>query len=329
METSADRIEQSLAQHKAPARVVGGVVTPQIVQFHLAPMPGVRIGKISALAEELALVLNCKSVRVYRSGSQVHIEMPRVHHGVVSLLSLCDEIEEMNAGIAVLGRDKEGLPLLLRVVSSDVVHTLVCGATGSGKTALMRSLLASLAYFASPTDLRLLLVDPKGHGLGVLQTLPHVLGAVIADHGEAALRLRELVAEMERRDRAHINRPLLVLAIDELADLLQTGGKTVEQALTRLSQRGREAGIHLVAATQKPTATLVGSAMRANFPVRLVGAVSSRDEARYASGIVDSGAETLAGHGDFILVAKGASLRFQAAWVSTGEIDQIRQRWGP
>ncbi len=136
----------------------------------------------------------------------------------------------------------------------------------------------------------------------------------------AVERLRWLVAEMERRDQTGENRPALVVAVDELADLLQTGGAAVEAMLTRLAQRGREAGVHLVACTQKPTAALIGGAMKANFPVRLVGAVASRDEARYATGVTESGAEKLAGKGDFLLVAKGEALRFQAAWVGAEDL---------
>jgi S-DNA-T family DNA segregation ATPase FtsK/SpoIIIE len=116
---------------------------------------------------------------------------------------------------------------------------------------------------------------------------------------------------------------VLVVAIDELADLLQTGGREVEAILTRISQRGREAGIHLVACTQKPTSALIGSAIKANFPVRLVGAVASKDEARYASGVSDSGAEKLQGKGDFLLVCKGEMVRFQAAWLGPKELGQI------
>ena len=115
----------------------------------------------------------------------------------------------------------------------------------------------------------------------------------------------------------------MVVAVDELADLLQTGGAETEASLTRISQRGREAGIHLVACTQKPTAELIGGAMKANFPVRLVGAVASRDEARYAAGIADSGAEKLEGKGDFLLVAKGETVRFQAAWIGPRDLAAV------
>jgi S-DNA-T family DNA segregation ATPase FtsK/SpoIIIE len=145
------------------------------------------------------------------------------------------------------------------------------------------------------------------------------------DGPSAIARLRWLVQEMERRDAAQVSLPVLVVAVDELADLLQTGGSEVEALLTRLSQRGREAGIHLVAATQKPTAALIGAAMKANFPVRLVGAVASRDEARYASGITDSGAEKLEGKGDFLLITKGEQVRFQAAWLGPNDLNEITE----
>jgi S-DNA-T family DNA segregation ATPase FtsK/SpoIIIE len=148
----------------------------------------------------------------------------------------------------------------------------------------------------------------------------------VATPTEGAIRLTEVVSEMERRDHANQRTPLLVVAIDELADLLQTGGKVVEGAISRLAQRGREAGIHLVACTQKPTAALIGGAMKANFPVRLVGAVASRDEARYATGMRESGAEKLEGKGDFLLIARGDALRFQAAWIGPEDLPTIQAK---
>ena len=142
----------------------------------------------------------------------------------------------------------------------------------------------------------------------------------------SAVELTRVVDEMERRDRGHISKPLLIVAVDELADLLQTGGKVAEAALTRLAQRGREAGIHLLCCTQKPSASLIGSAIKANFPVRLVGNVAGRDEARYASGISDSGAETLEGKGDFLLITRGEATRFQAAWISETELQDLTRQ---
>ena len=222
--------------------------------------------------------------------------------------------------------EQNGTPLLLRLSAPDVAHVLIAGTTGSGKTALARTLLTSLAMHNRQGELQLILIDPKGRGFAPLAQLPHVLGEVAATPQVAVQRLRWLVQEMERRDQANVSRPVLIVAVDELADLLQTGGAAVEAMLTRLNQRGREAGIHLVACTQKPTAALIGGAMKANFPIRLVGAVASRDEARYAAGTNESGAEKLEGKGDFLLVAKGEVVRFQAAWIGPQDLQKITTR---
>jgi S-DNA-T family DNA segregation ATPase FtsK/SpoIIIE len=186
--------------------------------------------------------------------------------------------------------------------------------------------LASLAMHNRQSQVQLVLIDPKGRGLAPLGGLPHILGEVAVTPEQIKARLNWLAAEMERRDRTGGTRPVLVVAVDELADLLITCGKQAEALLTRLAQRGREAGIHLVACTQKPTAELIGGAMKANFPVRLVGAVASRDEARYASGITDSGAEKLGGKGDFLLVSKGELVRFQAAWLGRKDLETVKEK---
>ena len=320
LERSADQIEAVLSRHKADGIVLGGVVAPRFIQFHVRPAPSVRVHRIVALAEEIALALGCASARVVRSGSVVHVEIPRPLDAPVRLLRLVETLgREIPPYTAVLGVEETGQPLLLRLPAPDVVHLLIVGMTGSGKSALARTILASLALCNAPESLRIVLIDPKQRGFAPLAHLPHVVGGVIADVPAALTRLRVVAQEMERRDKEGVSTPLLVAAIDELADLLQTGGKTAEATLTRLAQRGREAGIHLVACTQKPTAQLIGGAMKANFPVRLVGAVATRDEARYASGVPDSGAEKLGGRGDFLLVAKGEVSRFQAAWIGESE----------
>lgn len=323
LDAQADRIEAVLARHQVVVQVTGGLITPRFVQFQVSTHLGTKINKIASLAEEIALALGCRAVRIYRQASAVHVEVPRREPQPVRLLALCRSLQQTPAFTAVLGLEESGAPLLLRLISPDVTHVLIAGTTGSGKTALARTLLTSLAMHNDPDQLRLILMDPKGRGFGALRALPHVQTDV-AQSGEAMLaQLRALVAEMEARDQAMINRPLLVIAVDELADLLQTGGKVVEAMLTRLAQRGREAGMHLVACTQKPTAALIGGAMKANFPVRLVGAAASRDEARFASGIPDSGAEKLEGKGDFLLIAKGEPVRFQAAWLGPEDLAHI------
>jgi S-DNA-T family DNA segregation ATPase FtsK/SpoIIIE len=323
LDAQADQIEYVLAHFKIQGCVTGGVVTPRFIQYHLATSLSTRVNKVAALAQELALALGCRDVRVYRQQGAIHVEVPRPQGEPVRLIPLCQRLGNTPAATAVLGVAESGAPLLLRLVSPDVVHVLLAGTTGSGKTALARTMLVSLAMHNTPADLRLMLIDPKQRGFAPLQGLPHVEGGVIHSQQAAVDRLRLLVGEMERRDREQISAPIIVVAVDELADLLQTGGKTVETLLSRLAQRGREAGIHLLACTQKPSASLIGAAMKANFPVRLVGAVASREEARYATGLTDSGAERLEGKGDFLLIAKGKAIRFQAAWLGAADVAQV------
>ncbi|MEZ4861361.1 MAG: DNA translocase FtsK [Caldilineaceae bacterium] len=326
LEMQADRIEAVLARHKVSGRVNGGVVTPRFVRFKLTTQMGTKVTKVASLAEEIALALGKREAKVYRQGAVINVEVPRTKPEPVRLLPLCQRLRTVPAVTGVLGLEANGTPLLLRLTAPDVTHVLIAGTTGSGKTALARSLLTSLAMHNRQSDLQLILIDPKGRGFRPLATLPHVLGDIATTATDAIQRLRWLVQEMERRDQAQQSRPILVVAVDELADLLQTGGREVEAILTRLSQRGREAGIHLVACTQKPTAELIGGAMKANFPVRLVGAVASRDEARYASGLKDSGAEKLEGKGDFLLIAKGEQVRFQAAWLGPQDLTRIHSK---
>ncbi|HIQ04877.1 MAG TPA: DUF87 domain-containing protein [Anaerolineae bacterium] len=334
LDLQASRIEAVLASHKVSGRVWGGRVTPRFVQFELTTGLGVKVAKVSSLAEEIALSLGVRSARVYRKRDTIQVEVPREHPEPVLFLSLCRVLQEVPRVSALLGLDEEGMPLLLRFPSPDVAHVLVAGTTGSGKTALMRCMLLSLVMFNRQADVQLLLIDPKGHGLAPLARVPHLLRPVVTEVEDVPQTLRWLLNEMERRDQegmrnGRLGRPAaphLVVAVDELADLIQTGGREVEAMLTRLAQRGREAGIHLLAATQKPSAAAIGSLLKANFPVRVVGSVTSAEEAKLASGMPGTGAERLTGAGDFILVARGELIRFQAAWMSLGEIKQVVAR---
>ena len=323
LEMQADRIEEVLARHKVSSRVSGGTVTPRYVRFHIQADLGTKVSKVAALAEEIALALGKREARVYRKGGEINVEVPRVQAEPVRLLPLCSRLAVLPPVTAVLGVEENGTPLLLRLSAPDVAHVLIAGTTGSGKTALARTLLTSLAMHNRQGDVQLVLIDPKGRGFRPLAHLPHVLGNIASSPEDVNQRLHWLVQEMERRDLRQISRPALIIAVDELADLLQTGGREAEALVTRLGQRGREAGLHLVACTQKPTSSLIGGAIKANFPVRLVGAVAGKDEARYATGVTDSGAEKLEGKGDFLLVSKGDLIRFQAAWLGPSELEQI------
>jgi S-DNA-T family DNA segregation ATPase FtsK/SpoIIIE len=311
----ADRIERVLASHRVPVRVHGGSVTPRWVRFLLTPAPGAKVSTVRNLSEELAMALGADDVRVARDGESIAVEVPRTDAEPVRLLPLLRNVPSLPALTACLGITDDGRPLLLRLPSADVAHVLVAGTTGSGKTELMRSLLVSLALTNRQSRLQLALIDPKQRGFLPLAGLPHLMDDIATDVQAAQALLERLVAEMERRDREGISAPRIIVAVDELLDVLQMGGKPVETLLTRIAQRGREAGLHLVAGAQKPSSTALGPMLKANFPVRLVGRVGSAEDARVASGVAGTNAEKLLGRGDFILIAAGQTIRFQAAWL--------------
>ncbi len=354
LEFQADRIETVLRVHKVPARVSGGTVTPRWVRFRVLPAVGAKISRIKGLSEELAAALDAPSCRISRQGATVNVEVPRRDPQPVRLLPLLRQLTEntsmpdpmVSAPIppitATLGLAEDGTPLLIRLPSPDVAHILVAGTTGSGKTALLQTMIMSLAMTNAPppgapnragdhSGMGLVLIDPKGRAFRPFDALPHLARPVIWRVEEAEEALHSLVRLMERRGGIEMERPPggwqhlhphIVVFIDELADLLMTGGRAIQHALTRLTQRGREAGIHVVAATQKPTSAVLGPLVKANFPVRLVGRVTSAEDARTATGWSGTGAERLTGQGDFLAVAEGRVLRFQAAYISPVEIQQ-------
>jgi S-DNA-T family DNA segregation ATPase FtsK/SpoIIIE len=330
-EFQADRIEAVLMVHKVAARVTGGTVTPRWVEFQVLPAVGAKISKIKGLSEEMAAALNAPSVRISRRGAAVAVEVPRDDPRPVRLLPLLRQVSKPPPVTAILGLAQDGAPLLIRLPSPDVAHVLVAGTTGSGKTALLQAMILSLVLrHSSPRELTLCLVDPKGRAFGLFAGLPH-LARPVCGMDEAPELLRSLVHLMVQRDARRESSPVVVVIIDELADLLIVGGKSVQTALTRLTQRGREAGIHVVAATQKPTAAVLGPLVKANFPVRIVGRVTSIEDARTATGWGGTGAERLMGRGDFVAVAEGRVIRFQGAHVSEGEIRDVlaRRGWEP
>lgn len=328
LEFQADRIEAVLHMHRVPARVTGGTVTPRRVRFQVLPALGAKISKIKGLSEELAAALDTPDCRIARRGAAIDVEIPRDDPELVRLIPLLRRLkgEVVPPATAVLGLADDGAPLLIRLPSPDVAHVLVAGTTGSGKTTLLETMIVSLVMMNRPDDLSLVLLDPKGRGFSVFDRLPHLARPVIRHVGEAKEALHSLLRLMERReeqgtgDRSH-----LVVVMDELADALMTGGCDVQEPLTRLLQRGRDAGIHIVGATQKPTASVLGSLVQANFPVRLVGRVASASDARVASGWSGTGAERLDGRGDFVAVAEGRVRRFQVAFVTRGEIQELTQ----
>ena len=316
LDYQADRIERLLASHRVPVRVAGGAVTPRWIRYELAPAMGAKIASIRNLSEELSLALGASDVRVGREGEKLTLEVTRADAEPVRLVSMLRHLPHRPAFTACLGLAEDGRPLLIRLSSPDVAHILVAGTTGSGKTELMRTIVASLALSHRQSQLQIALLDPKSRGFAPLSHLPHLLAPVAANPADCAALLQRLVLEMERRDAANVSTPRVVVAIDELTDLMGSAGKAVEVALTRLAQRGREAGIHLVAGAQKPASAVVGPMLKANFPARLVGRVGSAEDARVATGLSGSGAEKLQGRGDFLAVSAGSVTRFQAAWIA-------------
>ena len=332
LEYQADQIEMVLTSHRVPGRVAGGVVTPRWVSYQVIPEISTKISRVIALSEELAMRLGAQRVRISRQGATLQIDVPREDGQVVRLLSLIRRLKDVPKQTAILGLDETGVPLLLRLPSPDVAHVLVAGTTGSGKTALVRSMALSLAMHNRLGEIQMVFIDPKGNGfdpfapMAGIGGLPHLLRPAVNEVHQAIFLLGEMVEEMVRRDRENISEPRVVIFIDEVADLMEQGGKAMDRLMTRLTQRGRSAGIHLIACTQKPLVASIGSLTRSNFPVRLVGSVASADDAKIAAGIGGTGAEKLLGRGDFLLVAKGHVTRFQAAYTNEQEIRQIVNR---
>jgi S-DNA-T family DNA segregation ATPase FtsK/SpoIIIE len=317
----ADRIEQVLASHKVPVRVDGGRIAPRWLRFMVATAPGARLSIVRNLSEEIALALGADNVRITREGHNMAVEVPRPNPEPVLLLPMLRGLNPP-PHTACLGLADDGRPLLMRLSSPDVAHVLVAGSTGSGKTELMRTIAISLALTNRQRHLQFALIDTKARGFAPLINLPHLMTPPAFDVESARDVLDWLLDEMDRRDTLHISSPRIIIMIDEAVDLLMVGGKPIEEALIRLAQRGREAGLHLIVGAQKPSAGVLG-AVKANLPVRLVGRVTSSDDARVASGVSGSGAEKLTGHGDFLAVSGGQTTRFQSAYLSAHDWAQL------
>ena len=326
LEFEADRIEMALASHKVRSRVSGGTVTPRFVRYDLLVDGGTRLRRLHDLTEELALALGAPACRVLRRGGRVQVEVPRSDPKRIPFARLCSRLSHVPAVTALLGLDEDAIPVMLRFPSPDVAHVLIAGNTGSGKTMLARTIALSLAMLNAPRHLQMVFIDPKRRGFAPLARVPHLLTPPIDNTSRATLVLARLVEEMERRDKADCSTPHIVVFIDELADLVMAGRRSIARPLTRLAQRGREAGIHLVACTQRPTASVIGGLVKSNFPVRVVGSVASAEDAKIASGLPRTGAQLLLGRGDFIVVARGEKLRVQGPYASSQEMRRIAVR---
>ena len=328
LETRADQVEAVLLAHHAPGRVTGGTVGPRLIRFALDPAPSTRFTAVRGLAEDLAVALKVSSLRIDRTDQGIILEFPNPEPRPVTFTGLWPEVEPLPPATALLGLTDAGAPLLARLSSPEVAHVLVAGTTGSGKTALLRTMATSLALANAPETLRLLCLDPKGRAFRALTAAPHLTRPPVVEIAEAIEALQSLVRLMEMRDQKGEQQPRIVVFIDEMADLIiqderRNGHVSVETLLTRLAQRGREAGIHLIAATQRPSAAVLSGVLRANFPLRLVGKVVSAEDARLASGRAQTDAHLLNGRGDFIAVGGSAlPIRFQVAYLGEREAQE-------
>ena len=312
-----DILDESLISFGIEGFVSEGFRTDTTDTFQITTVSGTRFKKIKDLEQDIAVDLGKNSIRVFKNSNGIFIEVPRESSQISKLDELIFKLKNVPKMTAILGISTEGKPLGIRITSSECPHILIAGTTGSGKTALLRSFLVSLAYFNSPNQLSIILIDPKGRGLKPLEKLPQVHDNVLNDISEIVEKLNWAVKEMEARDKKEISEPRIIIAIDELVDLVTVAEDEIRQPLSRLLQRGRQAGIHVVAGTQKPSAGLLGTNLIPNFPVRLVGAVANKTEARTATGIAGSGAELLNGKGDFLIVISGITTRFQAAYLDS------------
>ena len=262
LDLQADRLETIFQDHETPARVTGGNVTPRWIQFLLQPAPGIQVTKVEALSREIAIALGASTARVHAEGGAIKVEVPRHDPQPINLMRLCMRLPagRIPLGAAVLGLADDGAPLLLRLPSPDVAHVFVAGTTGSGKTALLQTMIISLALLHHRRQLQFVLLDPQGHAFESLADLPHLLRPIITQPDQAVAALTDLVKLMEARDQNRVSEPHIVIVIDELADLMQSGGPATQSVenLSRLLQRGREAGLHVIGATQKPSSTVLG-----------------------------------------------------------------------
>ena len=349
-----------LRTFRVEGRISGWTTGPVVTQFEVVPAPGVKVGQISALSDDLALALKAPSVRIVApipGKGAVGVEVPNPEPEIVWLREVLESPAYRRAGYTLpiaLGRDLAGRPYVTDLAR--MPHLLIAGATGSGKSICINTIITSLVYRFAPAELRLLMVDPKMVELSVYNDLPHLRHPVVIDNSEAAAILKWAVYEMSRRygllssnacrNLAEFNRrvasgreiqlpeghmkeydegqlPYLVLLIDELADLIMTVQAEVETPLAMLAQKARAVGLHLVIATQRPSVNVITGLIKANFPSRIAFRVASKTDSRT---ILDqNGAESLLGNGDMLFLPPGEAdpIRIQGAFISSDDTERL------
>jgi len=308
----------------------------------LQPAPGVKIQSISSLADDLALALSASAVRILApipGKNRVGIEVPNGSSAAVFLKDVLTQkhLHRVDSKLNLaIGKDTSGKAIVTDL--SDMPHLLIAGTTGSGKTVCLNSLIMSILFNASPSEVKFIMIDPKMVELVPYNDLPHLLCPVITDAKKAAPALNWIVMEMESRYKLFnkeavrnikgyhdkgLLMPYIVVVVDELADLMQVSAKTVEGAIARLAQLARAAGIHLILATQRPSVDVITGVIKANFSSRISFKVASKVDSRTV--LDTNGAETLLGKGDFLFMKTGdpKPMRGQCCFVSDDEINGV------
>jgi DNA segregation ATPase FtsK/SpoIIIE, S-DNA-T family len=342
-------LQSTLDNFNVNAKVVHMTKGPAVTRFEVQPAPGVKVNKITNLTDDIKLSLAARDIRIEApipGKNAIGIEVPNQHSRAVYLREIIehDVFRESASSLTVaLGLDISGAPVVTDL--QKMPHGLIAGATGSGKSVCINSILVSLLYKAKPDEVRLLLVDPKMVELAPYNHIPHLVTPVITDAKEATAALKWTVEEMERRyeefaktgvreikrynekmeqERLYQNKmPYIVVVIDELADLMMVSPQDVEEAICRIAQKARACGIHLLLATQRPSVDVITGLIKANVPTRTAFAVSSAIDSRT---ILDmSGAERLLGRGDMLFMENGSNkaVRIQGTFVSDEEIEEV------
>ncbi|WP_449619436.1 DNA translocase FtsK [Robertmurraya sp. Marseille-Q9965] len=349
---NAAKLERTFQSFGVKARVTQVHLGPAVTKYEVHPDVGVKVSKIVSLSDDLALALAAKDIRIEApipGKSAIGIEVPNSEVAMVSLREVLEskQNDKPDSKLLIgLGRDITGEAVLAEL--NKMPHLLVAGATGSGKSVCINGIITSILMRAKPHEVKLMMIDPKMVELNVYNGIPHLLAPVVTNAKKASQALQKVVSEMERRYElfSHtgtrniegynefINRhnadaeakqpllPYIVVIVDELADLMMVASNDVEDAITRLAQMARAAGIHLIIATQRPSVDVITGVIKANIPSRIAFAVSSQTDSRT---ILDmGGAEKLLGRGDMLFLPVGASkpIRVQGAFLSDEEVEE-------
>ncbi|MFH1996421.1 MAG: DNA translocase FtsK [Candidatus Omnitrophota bacterium] len=356
-ETNSSILEETLADFGVEAKVVGFDRGPVITRYELELASGVKLHKVTSLGDNIALVMKAQSVRIVApipGKGTIGIEVPNSKSAIVYLRDILKSKEYADEDSCLkmaLGKDIAGSSVVADLAS--MPHLLIAGATGSGKTVCVNSLIASFLYNARPDDLKFIMIDPKRVELAAYNDLPHLLAPVVTDAKKVSFVLDWVVREMESRyelfARVGVRNitlynqkfgkgagkkiPYIVVVIDELADLMMVAQNEVEGAITRLAQLSRAVGIHIILATQRPSVDVITGVIKANFPARISFKVASKVDSRTVLDM--NGADKLLGRGDMLFIEPGQAkpVRAQGSLVSDEEIERltafIRSQCGP